>query len=105
MVYLDTLKFVSWPFFLAYNKEENLMKNVILDICFREEILRQTGVETSIFTLEQSNPVVKKVKEMIINQSPKYPKTGPLLDQGEKQKYEKLLREFRGLSADIRYTN
>ena len=42
---------------------------------------------------------------MIINQSPKYPKDGPFLDHGEKNKYEKYLKEFQILKTDMKITN
>ena len=57
--------------------EPNILRKVLLDICFKEVV----GV--SLFSLDANEPIIKKIKEKIINQSPKYPKDGPHFDQGE----------------------
>lgn len=104
--YTDHVKFSNLLINLLYFKEENIMKNVLLDICYREEMLKQFGEEKSLFDLDKTNPIVKKFQELIIGQATKYPKTGPILDLGESNKYRgKLLKEFISISADILYTN
>jgi hypothetical protein len=49
---------------------------------------------------------VKKLKEKIIGQSAKYPKTGPHLDFGEEYKMNtKLLPGFISINKDLLYIN
>ena len=40
----------------------------------------------------------------MINQSPKYPKTGPKMDQGEQLKFKKYYDEYKTFKLDISYT-
>jgi hypothetical protein len=47
-------------------KEENIMKKVLLDICFREEMLKQTGTESAIADLDKNSPLFKKITEKIV---------------------------------------
>lgn len=37
LAYIEHIKFAHLLFYLAYFKEENIMKNVLLDYCFKEE--------------------------------------------------------------------
>ena len=47
-------------------KEENIMKKVLLDICFREEMLKQTGTESAIADLDKNSALFKKITEKIV---------------------------------------
>ena len=42
----------------------------------------------SYFLLEREDPIIKKIREKIVGQSPKYPKDGPHLDAGEETKFK-----------------
>lgn len=45
--------------------------------------------------IDDNDPLIKKIKAKIINQSPRYPKDGPHLNLGEKIKFERLFNEFK----------
>jgi len=81
-------------------KEENILKKVLLDICFREV---QGGV--SIEHIDKNDFLIKKIENMIINQSPKYPKDGPHLFVAEKTKLDYLLRTFEKNRRDLNIVN
>lgn len=85
--------------FLHFKNEINILKKVLLSQCFHDV----QGIDLSM--LDSNELIVKKIKEQIINQSPKYPKDGPLLDLGENNKYKNMLREFQQTKLDLTYTN
>lgn len=42
---------------------------------------------------------------MVISKSPKYPRDGPHLNQGEQLKLDRYLREFKAMRIDATITN
>ena len=81
------------------------MKKVLLDICFREEMLKQTGTESAIADLDKNSALFKKITEKIVGQSNKYPKNGATFDQAESIKFKNNLITFRMYKNDLVYTN
>ncbi len=56
--------------YLDHMKEEQIMKKVLLDLCYKEEMKkrRKTGeVIESLNELPKTSPIVKKIESMIIN--------------------------------------
>lgn len=56
--------------YLDHMKEEQIMKKVLLDFCYQEEMRkrRKTGeVIESLNEIPKTSPIVKKIESMIIN--------------------------------------
>jgi hypothetical protein len=86
--------------YLISVKEENIAKKMLLDICFKE---LKDGL--SMFDVEESDPIIKKIKTKFIGQSNKYPSNGPHLDGGEIVKLNKFMDDYHKLKCDLTYTN
>ena len=68
----------NYPMYLCSIKEENLMKKIILDICFREQTKQ---MDVHLYNLPKENPLVRKITATL--KGSKYPSDGPLLNEGE----------------------
>ena len=85
--------------FLHFKNEPNILRKVLLDICFKEVN------NVSYFLLERDDPTIKKIREKIVGQSPKNPKDGPHFDSGEEAKFKLLSQEFIDDKTDLKFTN
>jgi hypothetical protein len=75
-------------------KEENIAKKVLLDICYRE-IEGKDSPMSSIELREINDPLINKITQMMIGKSGKYPKDGPHLNKGEQIKLQKFEQDFK----------
>ena len=60
------MKYANFVVYLGALKEDQIMKKVILDMCFLEETFKITGTELSIFEIDRKSSLYKKIKELII---------------------------------------
>lgn len=86
---------------LHLQKEDNILKKLLLDQCFREV------KEISLLMLEEAKdePIIKKLNLMIIGKSSKYPKESVFLNQGEKIKLKRFTEEYVEQKKDAFITN
>ena len=75
--------------YLNEKKEENLLKKVLLDMCYREVNKRETE---HLYELPKEHPLIVKITEMLKGQ--RYPTDGPLMNMGERQKHDKYYQEY-----------
>lgn len=102
---LNPTHYTNFLTYLHSKKEDGILKKMILDVCFREESQKLNGVSESIFNQAEDTPIIKKIKNIIVGQGPKYPEKSYKLDVGEHIKYERLFDEFKKRKADMLYTN
>ncbi len=68
----------NYPMYLCSMKEDNIMKKILLDICYREQTKQS---DQHLYNLPKEHPLVKKITDTL--KGSKYPSDGPLLNQGE----------------------
>lgn len=74
--------------YLKEQNEENIMKKMLLDICFKEI----KGV--SLYMIDKNDILIKKLTQLVVNKSSKYPKDSVFFTQGEELKYAKLVGDY-----------
>jgi hypothetical protein len=65
----------NYPMYLCSLKEDNIMKKMLLDICYREHT-KQSDIH--LYDLHKDDPLIKKIAENL--KGSKYPSDGPLLN-------------------------
>lgn len=64
----------NYPMYLCSLKEENIMKKILLDICYREQT-KQSDIH--LYELSKEHPLIKKMTDTL--KGSKYPTDGPIL--------------------------
>lgn len=75
------------------------MKKALLDYCFTEV----KGLQLEY--IDQSEIIIQKIKQTMIDKGARYPKDGPHMTQAESVKMKKLIYDYKTIRLDAFVTN